>query len=569
MKVSKNWLKELVDLNISDDELVRLLPLRTIGIKEVTPDFIELDMKGYNRADLLSLRGVAFEVVAITQSKLKFEEKDTAEFIWVDKSLNEVGVNVEDEDLAPIYCIAKIEGLKVEPSDNNWVKKLSDSGIRSINNVADVTNLVMVEYGQPLHAFDASAVEGEKIVVRTAKEGEELETLDGKKRKFSNTDLLITDPKKVLGIAGIMGGKNSEVSDSTTTILLEAAIFNPKNLRKTATRLGLNSEASKRFYHGLTKKKLYQALDGAIRMYESLGGKLTGLTIEGDLEEQERKIPLGLPKIHSLVGVNLDKDQVETYLTKLGFKLEKQATQEGKPGWVVTPPYFRLDVDIEEDLIEEVARMYGYENINARPLEGVLPEKIDQKFFQTLYNLKVKLAGLGLTEVQTYPYYSTKVLRSLGFLEEDNLKHLVKIQNPISQETEYLRMDLWPNLLEAADKNLRQNIKDVAVFEMGKVFIVQEGDKPKEEYRLAILISDGTENTVLQILQIFKGLKLDVEIKQEKPQGIGKLLFHPTKAISLSKDGQIIGVIAEIHPRIADNFGVGKRVGILEFVIKL
>ena len=184
MKVSKNWLKELVDLNISDDELVRLLPLRTIGIKEVTPDFIELDMKGYNRADLLSLRGVAFEVVAITQSKLKFEEKDTAEFIWVDKSLNEVGVNVEDEDLAPIYCIAKIEGLKVEPSDNNWVKKLSDSGIRSINNVADVTNLVMVEYGQPLHAFDASAVEGEKIVVRTAKEGEELETLDGKKRKF-------------------------------------------------------------------------------------------------------------------------------------------------------------------------------------------------------------------------------------------------------------------------------------------------------------------------------------------------------------------------------------------------
>lgn len=563
MKVSKSWLKELVDLNISDDELVRLLPLRTIGVKEVTPDLIELDMKGYNRADLLSLRGVAFEVAAITQSELKFEERDNINFIWVDKSLPSTPVKIEGEELAEVQAVAKIEGLKFDKSSEDWIKKLNDSGMRSVNNIADVTNLIMLEYGHPLHAFDTSTVKDDTINVRRAKEGEEITTLDGKIRKLTSKDIVLADNEKALDVAGVMGGKGTEVKESTTTILLSASLFNPPMVRATSQRLKLASEASKRFYHGLTKKRLYQALDAAIRMYESLGGKLVSLTIAGNSEEQKRKIPLGLSKIQNLIGVKLDKDQVETYLSKLGFKLEEQKNLGREPGWIVTPPYFRLDVEIEEDLIEEIARMYGYENIDARPLEGQVPEQIDHKLFKTLYDLKVKLAEFGLTEVQTYSFFSTKVLKNLDW-KEVNLDYLVKVQNPMSAETEYLRNNIWPNLVEVVDKNLRQGVKDIAIFEISKVFEEQEGERSKETYRLSMVISDNSGTELNQIIEIFRRLGVEAELKETDPPGIAKVLFHPKRFVSIYKNGGNVGGASEVHPRILDKFGINQRVAVLE-----
>ncbi len=400
MKISIDWLKELVDLpagrqglKVPVEELVRLLPLRTIGLKEVTKDYIELDMKGYNRADLLSLRGVAYEVAAITDSQVRFTE-DEISYSDLPK------VNVTADRLSPVYCIAKIENLKVEHSDDSWVKRLNSSGIRSINNVADVTNLIMMEYGQPMHAFDAAQVFDETIIVRTAKNGEKLITLDNKERILSDEDLLITDPKKALGLAGVMGGKNSEISDNTKTILLEAAIFDPITLRKTSTKLGLQSQASKRFYHGLTKKRLFQALDAAIKMYQGLGGKLTALTIIDNLTDKTVSIDLTQDKINSLIGIDITPQQVEDYLTKLNFTLASQGPT--LRAWKVTVPYFRLDVAIEEDLIEEVARMYGYENIPSKSLSTNIPKNVQNPIFDLLYSLKKALTGLGLTEVQTY-----------------------------------------------------------------------------------------------------------------------------------------------------------------------
>lgn len=560
MKVSINWLKEFVGLKVPIDELIKLLNLHTISIKEVTDDFIELDMKGYNRADLLSLRGVALEVAAISNSKVNFIEGDENEYIWVGKKLPKVKVEVQDNKLCSLYCVAKLEGLKVSSSPLEWVAKLQHSGFRSINNLADITNLIMLEYGQPLHAFDAHKVAGEKIIVRNANQGEKLTTLDGKDRQLSKEDLLITDHKKSLGLAGVMGGKDSEVSTSTATILLEAAIFDGKNLRKTAKRFGIQSEAAKRFQHGLTKIRLLQALDAAIRMYKNLGGYPTALTILGDTTDEIKKITLTQKKINSLIGVDIPPEQVESSLTKLGFKLASQ--DDVLRGWNVEVPYWRLDIEIEEDLVEEIARMYGYEEIPSAQLKGKLPKKIDQSLFNNIAAIKNKLTELGLTEIQTYSFYSTDVLRNTG--KDKYLKYFIKIANPISSETEYLRCDLWPNLVEVVAKNIKHGFNDIAIFELGKVYLLQDDKKTVDEnYRLAIALVNGTDNPMTELYQIISHLS-GVTLGTTEPDEYAKDYFHPKRFAFLKRGRKTIGGIAEVHPRIVNRFGVDKRIAILE-----
>lgn len=567
MKVSKSWLKELVDLpagrqglNSSVDEVVSLLPLRTVGTKEINDQFIELDMKGYNRADLLSMRGVAYEVAAISNAKVNFSEEGEEDFAWFDQKLPNLNVKVEDDKDCPVYCLAKIEGLKVGPSSKEIIKKLESSGIKPVNNIVDITNLITIEFGQPLHAFDAQIVKDESIVVRRAKKGEKLITLDEKQRELENQDILITDPEKVIGLAGVMGGKNSEVTDKTTTILLEAAIFDSKSLRKTVTRLNLPSEASKRFIHGLTRKRLLQALSNAIKHYISLGGKLTNLTIEGDTEDLHLKIPFTAKKVNSLIGVEISNKQIEDYLQKLNFELEIE--NGGK--WVVTPPYFRLDVSMEEDLVEEVARMFGYENIPSKPLPDNLPEKIDTKLFDLIERLKSELVKNGLTELQTYSYYSAKILDVLGF-DKKSKETLVKISNPMSKETEYMRQNIWPILVEKTYENLK-SYDTLSIFEIGKVYTPQAGDIPKESYRLAAIVVDGGDSPVLKLHQIlkdtFNGFNRVIEFKETEST---ENFFHPKRFWDVLYNGAVIGRLSEVHPRTAFNFGIeGKRLAVVE-----
>lgn len=560
MKVSIPWLKELVDFKMTLQDLVDQLSLRSIGIKALTNDHIELDLT-YNRGDLLSLRGVAREVAAITGSEIKFEEKEGGQFVFNDKVIPELEVLVEDSTLCPIYCLVKIEDLSVKPSPKQWVKKLEDSGIRSINNLADITNLMMIEYGQPMHTFDAQKVKGQ-IGVRTAKDGEQLLTLDNKKRKLERQDLLITDGNGPIGLAGVMGGKNSEVSDSTTTILLEAAIFDPIANKKTSKRLGLHSEASKRFQHGLTKKGLFQALDEAVRTYLEHGGKMTRFVMVGKEDDLVKKVNLNQQKINSLIGTAIPSNQVESSLKSLGFHLKG----EGGNSWEVTVPYWRLDINIEEDLIEEVARMYGYEKIEGiRLAEEEIPQ-IDQNLPKFIYDLKLKLKNLGLTEVQTYSFYSTAVLEALGFTIETK-KHLIKIANPISSETEYLRLDLWPNLLEVVGKNIKQGFKDITIFEVGKNYFKNEEGQPQEKYRLAMALMNGTDNPIQELATLVQnlrphlgGVKLN---PTTAPQSVSNL-FHPKRFINIEKEGEMIAGIAEVHLRLLNKLGIEKRIAITE-----
>lgn len=559
MKVSINWLKELVKVNKPVSELIEEINMKTIGTKEVTDKFIELDMKGYNRADLLSLRGVAYETASLLNSEVLFGETE-ADFSG--KKLPELKVEIEDETACPFYALAKIEGLNVEESPKTVKEKLEDSGYRSVNNIADITNLVMLEFGQPLHAFDADTVADEKIIVRKAKKGEEITTLDGKVRKLETSDLLITDPEKPIGIAGVMGGENTEITGKTKNVLLEAALFAPVGLRKTATRLGLQSEASKRFYHGLTKKRLLQALDSAIKEYEKLGGKLTGISIFNKFSDEEKEIELRVSKANSLIGIDLEQKEIEDLLKRLHFQPKEVKSRVLR----VKRPYFRLDVSLEEDLIEEVARMYGYDRIPSKELPGELPEKQDQKAYEFVDNLKKQLMHQGLSEIQTYSFYTTNTLNALGF-DETKRKFLLKISNPISKETEYLRLNIWPNLVEAGVFN-NKSMDDVAVFEIGKRYLPGEKGGTTEKSALGAVLINGGDNPVVELIKIlssvFENAGLNAGFGDTKLLADAKNLFHPLRFKSIVYNGSQIGGIAELHPQIADNFGAKNTIAICE-----
>lgn len=567
MRVPIAWLKELVELPESVEKLVALLPLQTIGTKEVTDKFIELDMKGYNRADLLSMRGVAYETSALLGSKVLFTEPEESTYFWVEKEIPRINVTVSDEKASPFYCVVKIDGLKVEQSSQDVQQKLADAGMRAVNNVADITNVVMLEYGQPLHAFDASKIKDETLIVRRAIKDEVLKTLDGKERSLTEMDIVIADSEKAVGLAGVMGGENTEITEETESILLEAAIFDPVQLRRTATKLGLSSEAGKRFYHGLTKKRLLQALNAAIVAYQKIGGRVNGIVIMGDSNEGLKEIPITLNKIVSLIGTPITVGQVEEYLQKLQFNLLPQTDAQGNSGWVVTPPYYRLDVEIEEDVIEEIARMYGYENIPAQPLIDNPVAQVDQSEYEAIKKAKDTLVSSGLIEIQTYSFYSSKVQEALGWTA-DRKNLLIRVVNPMSAETEYMRQTVWANLAEVTTQNAKKGIKDIAVFEVGKVYQLTQELTINEYYSLAIAVMGEPETVLKQLHQYVVKLIEAFGRKTTFNPGLGTMpveLYHPTKQFSLLINDKPAGGIAEVHPRVMFALGLeGKRVAVAE-----
>jgi len=569
MIVSLNWLKELVEYKLNPQDLANKLSLISIGVKELTENCLELDLT-YNRGDLLSLRGVAREIAAITSSKLLFSAPDPSCYQWTNQTLHKTPVEIEDEKLSSVQCIAKIEGLIVEPSNPGWVKKLEDSGIRSVNNLVDVTNLMMLEFGQPFHAFDAKFISDETIIVRRAKNGEEITTLDNKLRKLTSQDIVLADTKGAVDVGGIMGGKDTEIKESTHTILLSASTFNSVMVRKTSKKLGLYSEASKRFQHGLTKTNLLAALAAAIKMYESLGGKLVAVNIVGDLEEKPKTVKLTQKKLNDLLGISIDPEFILSSLEKLGFKV---LASQGLTlrAWEVKVPYWRLDINIEEDLIEEVARIYGYDKIEGKPLDDKLPEKLDESLPDFIYKLKKACKDIGLIEVQSYPFYSTNVLTALAFTDEYR-KYLIKIANPISLETEYLRINIWPNLVEVVGKNLRRGHNDIAIFEIGKSYHKSYVGKeiPEEGYVLSIALCNRTNNPLAELYKIAENLCVHlrgVELKVGKPSKVVTDLFHPNRFVHIEKDGKPIGGMAEVHLRVLNKLGIEKRVAVLEIEI--
>lgn len=539
-----------------------------LGLKDIVLDISITP----NRPDCLCMLGVAREIAALTHQRVKYpllSLSDRGEEIH-----RKTSVTVLDPDLCPRYVARMIEGVKIGPSPFWMRNRLEKVGIRSISNVVDVTNYIMMEYGQPLHAFDFGLLEGGKIVVRRAKEGESFVTLDGVKRSLNKEMLMICDGVKPVAIAGVMGGLNSEIKEDTKVVLLESAYFNPAGNRRTAKELSLETEAAYRFGRGIDYEGCLTAANRAAQLIQELAG---GKLVEGAVDVypapiKPNPIQLRVKRIHQVLGKEVSAKEVKAYLK--GLELD---VKEGDGDTlVITPPSFRGDLEREIDLIEEVARMDGYEKIPVTLPQGAPSSEERNKAFLLERNAIDVLIHHGFHEVITYSFTSPSSCDLLGVHPDDPRNRHLRILNPLTEDFSVLRTSLIPGLLEAARYNLSWKNLNLKLFELKKVFLPQEGEKlPKEvKYLTGLAIGldqdphwafvprsidfydvKGCVEDLLEALQI-KGVKF------ERAEDIPFL--HPGKASRIFGEKEVLGILGEVHPQVLGHYEIHGRAYLFE-----
>jgi len=523
---------------------------------------LELDLTP-NRADCLSMLGVAYEVGALTGAPVKLPEATIADA--PEKASDRIAVHVAAPDRCPRYAVRYIAGVKVGPSPQWMQNRLMAAGVRPINNIVDITNYVMLEYGQPLHAFDADKLAGGRIGVRLAETGEKLETLDGQVRELEPHMLLITDAEKPVGLAGVMGGANSEVSDATVNIVLESANFDGGTIRRTSRQLGLRSEASLRFEKGVDDARVLPALDRAASlMARYADGKVAeGIVQVESAAAEEATVRLPLDKVNRYLGTELSRLEVKTIFGRLGFDNE----MDGEGVFTVKVPTRRGDITRDVDLIEEVARLYGYDNIPTTPIEGettpgslTVPQAIRRE-------LRRRLTDAGITEVIGYSFVHPDRARLLTGLAGSGTKP-VKLSLPMSEDRSVLRTGLVPGLMGIAAYNRNRKNHDVSIFEIGSVFLTDEDELtrlPRENHRLAALLtgsrSEAQWNRQAEAYDFYdaKGI---LELVFEVLGVAGKITFaaapvdglHPGRSAEVllnAEHGTVrIGYVGQLHPAL-------------------
>ena len=525
-----------------------------------------------NRPDCLCVIGVAREIAALTHQKVKHPSlslSDRGEEIH-----QKTSVTILDQDLCPRYVARMIEEVKIGPSPRWMSNRLEKIGIRSISNVVDVTNYVMMEYGQPLHAFDFELLEEGRIVVRRAKESEEFVTLDGVKRNLDREMLVICDGVKPVAIAGVMGGLNSEIKEDTKTVLLESAYFDPAGNRRTSKKLGLETEAAYRFGRGIDYGGCLSAADRAAQLIQELAG---GRIVEGVVDVypspiKPNPIRLSVRKIHQVLGTEVASGQVKSYLEDLGLDVR----QEDEDVLVVTPPSFRGDLEREIDLIEEVARLDGYEKIPITLPKG--PPSLEGGSKELLFESKAIdiLTTHGFHEVITYSFTSPVSWDTIGIPPDDPRRRHLRILNPLTEDFSVMRTTLVPGLLETARYNLSWKNSNLKLFELKKVFFPQEGERlPKEVKFLAGLAMGfdrdahwafsprpvdfydikGCVEDLLDILQIR-------EARFNQAEDVPYL--HPGKTSKVVVNQEVLGVLGEVHPQISAHYEIHGKVYLFE-----
>lgn len=527
---------------------------------------IEIEIPS-NRGDCLSYIGIARELSGFFNVPLNFEWKKAKESL--DISIDDyASCEVLDYELCPRFTLRFIKDIKVGPSPL-WLRwKIERVGLRSINNVVDVTNYIMLEMGQPLHAYDYDLLKGGKLIVRRAYDGEKITLINGDEKILSEDILVIADTERAVGIGGIMGGKDTEINDDTKNVLLEAACFSPVNIRRSARKLGIRTDASLRFERGVDIHMTVEILDYAAEMIRLVAG--------GEIAKNRIDINRGLPslpriflrpnRVNKILGSNLEEKQIIQVLSNIGFKVLSQ-----NPVLEVEVPSHRQDIKEEIDLIEEIARFYGYNNIPSLPLQRgnivdppLVEETIERKLRETL-------ATLGLYETINYSFLSIKDLESCGVLNISPFKDYIWISNPLSEENSVLRTSLLPSLLKVVQTNNNRQQKDVFIFEIGKVFYKLE-DRYSEEKHLGILISGESYlnpwNVPYDIKRVdFYDLKGIVESIFEKIWNIKPYFtkssysfMHPSKQAYIMVNNEMVGYLGEVNPWITQNLDIRERV---------
>jgi len=522
-----------------------------------------------NRPDCLSILGIAREVGAILGNKVRIPQIDFAE---EGKKCEEwTSITIENYELCPRYAGRIITDIKVGPSPSWMKQRLEKCGIRSINNVVDVTNYVLLELGHPLHAFDYEKLAGHRIVVRTARPGEKIFSLDGEERKLSEDMLVIADAEKPVAIAGVMGGANSEVSEETKTVLLESAYFNQASIRRTSKKLGLSTEASYRFERGADPGVQVTTADRVCRLLiEVAGGKVAkGVLDVKQAEPARRNIRLRVKRINDILGTEIPEADVREILSRL--ELEVDSAGEGVLD--VEAPTFRVDLAREIDLVEEVGRIYGYQNIptpDSNCRLGTVELNLIHRFESVTKNI---LTGLGLYEIICCNLIGKTSLEEIGdkFFEYDRL---LTVLSSKSGEKTILRPTLLPGILECVARNLHQNQRDIKIFELGRVHFGGGNDSPVEKLMLSLAMTGGRTpkswDTGYKEIDFFdlKGV-IEEYLKRLNIYGAefreeSNPFFRGGQGASVLLEGRRIGLLGEAGPQVRERFEIKSRVFIAE-----
>ncbi len=511
-----------------------------------------------NRVDCYSILGIAREAAATFDKPFVppvVEVKEAG-----DDVNNYIKVSIEDTDLCTRYCARVCKNIKIGPSPEWMQRRLAASGIRPINNLVDITNYVMEEYGQPMHAYDLSTIAGGQIIVRRAKDGDEFVTLDGQTRKLDNNVLMICDAEKEIGVAGIMGGENSMITDEVKTVLFEAATFNGPNIRKSAKRLGLRTEASGIFEKGLDPANAKAAIDRACQLIVELGcGEVVSGTVEEGLPIKPlRVLPFEPAKYNALLGTSVTEEQMLAIFKKLEVEV-----RDGKDGKELVIPSFRQDLAGRADMAEEVARFFGYDKIpTTLPKGETTTGKLSFKL-----RIEQKARDIaeycGFSQGMSYSFESPKVFNKLLLDEDDKARAAITIANPLGEDFSIMRTLSLNGMLTSLSTNYNRRNKNVRLYELGNIYLAKAlplTEQPDERMQFTLgMYGDGDFYSLKGVVEeFFDSIGMKKRIVYDPKAG--KNFLHPGRQAKIVYEGEELGYIGEVHPAVCDNYAIGTRV---------
>ncbi|MBQ2960150.1 MAG: phenylalanine--tRNA ligase subunit beta [Oscillospiraceae bacterium] len=526
------------DCKVGDDVAVMLGLDDHVVEMEITP----------NRPDCLCMIGLAREAAVTFNKELKLHEPVVKATAGGD--INELAkIVIEDPELCPRYTARMVKNVKIEPSPAWMRERIRNAGMRPINNVVDITNYVMLEYGQPMHAFDFSCVDEHEIHVRRAKEGETIQTLDGNERKLSTDMLCICDTHKPVGVAGVMGGANSEIVGDTAMVLFESANFNGASIRRTATALGMRTDASSRYEKGLDPQNTYKAVQRACELIELLGA---GEVVEGIIdvvpgEIKQTTIKLEPQKINALLGTDIDEATMRDILLRLGFTLD---------GDTIYVPSWRGDVEHYSDIAEEVARFFGYNEIPTEFAGGITT----CGGFTPLQNCERQIGqccrSMGLDEIITYSFISPSYYDKIRMPVDSPLRDSLRILNPLGEDTSIMRTSILPSMLEILTRNYNYRNKEARLYEIGKIYLKRD-DGMADEPKIVSIGAYGPEMNFFVLKGWVENLLADLDAPKLKFVAEKEnASYHPGRCAKVYAGDTYIGVMGQIHPAVAANYGV-------------
>lgn len=525
--------------------------VKALGLDDVV---VEYEVTS-NRVDCFSVVGIAREAAAT------FDKTFVPPVVTEtgnDEDVNDyVKVSVENTDLCPRYCARVVKNIKIGPSPKWMQRRLASVGIRPINNLVDITNYVMEEYGQPMHAYDLETIAGHQIVVKTAQDGETFTTLDGQERKVDKDVLMICDGEKAIGIAGIMGGENSMITDDVKTMLFEAACFDGVNIRKSSKRVGLRTDASGKFEKGLDPNNAKAAIDRACQLVEELGaGEVVGGTVDVyGKEKHPVRVPFDPDKINAMLGTDISEEEMLGYFKKIDLEYDPETKE-------VIAPTFRQDLFRLADIAEEVARFYGYDNIPTTLPNG------EATTGKLSFKLRIEQAArdiaefCGFSQGMCYSFESPKVFDKLLLPKDSPLRRTVEIMNPLGEDYSIMRTTSLNGMLTSLATNYNRRNKDARLYELGNIYLPKSlplTDLPEERMQFTLgMYGKGDFFSMKGVVEEFFE-KIGMKDRETYDPNAGKPYLHPGRQANILYDGKVVGYLGELHPEVADIYGIGER----------